>query len=121
MSSKGAQDSYATEIVDKNVGDTVEVTLNDSGAPTEATVAEKTAYVSADDWPEVGESVTFKAVGGETEKTVAAIDEDRDRPIQVEHGGWYDRSCFVEYTRTETHKVLELPDGRELWASPGDE
>jgi hypothetical protein len=113
------QQSFATEITDEPVGATVSVGFDDQDEMN-ATVATRTAYVPSDEWPEPGETVTFKAVGGHTDNVVQAVEKDRDYPIQVEHGGWYDRSNFVEYSVEKEHKVLELPDGRELWASPED-
>lgn len=111
---------YASAVTDKEPGDQVGVRLNGEDEVT-GTVKEVEATVPRPEFPKIGETVTFKAVSGEVEKTVARIEPDETMPIVFESGGRGERSSLVEYSQTETHKVIELPDGRELWASGEDD
>jgi len=108
-----SESEYETVCIDEPVGETVDLTVG--GEEVSGTITTATAKVASDEWPEIGETVTFKAVAGETEKEVIGVDKERDHPIQLDHGGWYERDTLVEYTRAEEHKIVELEDGRELW------
>jgi hypothetical protein len=105
---------YATEVTEKEVGEIVRVTLEDEEVTGE--VVEQKATVSTGGMPAVGETVTFKAVGGKTEKTVSTIVDGESHPIRFEGVGAAEPHHLVEYSKTEVHKVVELEDGREIWA-----
>ena len=100
-------------VFEQPVGERVSLVLN--GQSVEGVVTEVETNTASDEWPEAGETVTFKAVGGEVEKTVREVEPDAEHPIIVDGGRRYERSDFVEYTEQQTRRVVELSDGRELW------
>lgn len=107
-----------TDLFDRPIGAEVEVTIDDEDLVGEIVEVEST--VPKEDYPEIGERVTFKAVGGEVEKTVSAIVDGQSHPIRFKEGGAADRQHLVEYSKTETNRVIKLPNGTELWlAQPG--
>lgn len=106
-------------LFDRDPGEAVYFGLGGEAVKGTVTIAEP--VVPTDDWPDVGESVTFKAVGGEVERTVTAVEKERDHPIQLDEAGWHQRSTLVEYSRTEQKKVIELDDGREVWPGSSEE
>jgi hypothetical protein len=105
---------YATEVTRKEVGETIRWTL--AGEEITGEVVEREATVSTGGMPAVGETVTFKAIGGKTEKRVSAIVGGESHPIRFEGVGAAEPHHLVEYSKTEVHKVVELEDGREIWA-----
>jgi len=105
---------YATEVTEKEVGETVQWTL--AGEEITGEVVEREATVPTGGMPAVGETVTFKAVGDKTEKRVSAIVDGESHPIRFEGVGAAEPQHLVEYSKTEVHKVVELEDGREIWA-----
>jgi len=114
MSDQSTGDTeYQTEVTEKEVGETVEWKMN--GVEVTGEVVERESVVSTGGLPEVGETVTFKAVGGEVEKTVAAINEGQSHPIRFKEMGAAEPQHLVEYSEKKLHKVVDLEDGRELW------
>ncbi len=75
----------------------------------------KTCHATVEDCPEVGEEVTFKAVGGRLDKEVVEVDESRERGVKLDNGSWYERGSLVEYTRKVDWKIVEMPDGTEVY------
>lgn len=102
----------------KELGSTVYFGLGDE--PIKGTVKEVERGKPFDDWPEPGEVVTFKAAGGDVEKTVREVNPTDEYPIVLGHGGKYKRTNFVEYTDYETYRIVVLEDGRELWPATDD-
>lgn len=101
-------------VFDNDPGTHVELMLGDENV--KGTVEDVTRVVPSDDYPEPGETVRFKAVGGEVEKTVAAVDYDADHPITFEeHGGVFRRTDLVEYSEQERYRIIGLDDDKEVW------
>ncbi|QCW05290.1 hypothetical protein [Natrinema pallidum] len=111
-------DNESGGLFDHDVGETVSFTLGETDVIGEITEVEYTTAI--DEFPEEGETVTFKAVGGEVEKTVLKVNEGAERPITLDHGGSYNRTNLVEYSKKGTAKVVKLPDGREIWPAEDD-
>ena len=93
--------------------ETTELFLADEGK-VEGERKMKTAIVPVDDSPKVGETVTFRAVGGETEKTISEIDEGGPWTYRFEEGGCGEKTHLVEYSEEVEQEVIELEDGREV-------
>ncbi len=74
-----------------------------------------TCSATREKWPFEGEEVTFKAVSGQLDQEVVEVDKSRDLPIKLDNGGWYERTSLVEYTKEVDWKVVEMPDGTEVY------
>jgi uncharacterized CHY-type Zn-finger protein len=106
-------DRYKSAVTDEPVG--AEVTIEIAGDKVTGEVKKVRATVPTGGLPEIGETVTFKTVGGETKKTVSSIVDGQSHPIRFREGGAAEPQHLVEYSKKELHKIIELPDGRELW------
>ena len=108
-----ASDDSSAPFSDKEIGDRVSVTIE--GEKTKGTLKRVTRGSPVDDFPEVGETVTFKSVRGEVERTVDGVDPSDEYPISVEEAGRYRRTNFAEYTVEQDYRILKTDDGREIW------